>query len=118
MKKEEPKLPAGAVGRIPPVAHPPCPAPRVSEYSPELLRRGKALSPWLGVSEAADYLGLSAAALNVMRRKGEGPRFYQPSGPSGKVFYKKDDLDAWITTDKEAFDEIKFGKEKKPETQD
>ena len=43
---------------------------------------------------ASAYTGLSAKSLAIMRSRGEGPPFHK----LGRyVFYKKADLDAWIS---------------------
>lgn len=41
---------------------------------------------------AAAYVGLSEKTLAMMRCAGNGPQFVK----RGRVFYFKDDLDAWI----------------------
>jgi Helix-turn-helix domain len=46
----------------------------------------------LDAKSAAAYLGLSEKTLAMMRCQGRGPRFVK----RGRVFYFKDDLDAWI----------------------
>jgi len=40
------------------------------------------------------YVGLSVKTLAQLRYQGKGPRFVKPTG--GRVFYYKEDLDAWI----------------------
>lgn len=47
----------------------------------------------LTTSEAAEYLRSSVITLEQWRQKGEGPPFYKPKG---KIYYLKEDLDAWI----------------------
>lgn len=46
----------------------------------------------LDAKSASAYVGLSQKTLAQMRSQGRGPRFVK----RGKVFYFKDDLDAWI----------------------
>lgn len=43
--------------------------------------------------EAAEYLRYSVASLQLWRKQGNSPKFFQVNR---KVFYYKDDLDAWI----------------------
>ncbi len=50
----------------------------------------------MGVADAATYLGLSTSYMAQLRSKGDGPKYIQPAGPAGKVFYYKDDLDEWL----------------------
>ena len=46
----------------------------------------------LDVKNAARYLGLKEKTLAMMRGSGTGPRFIK----RGRVFYYKEDLDAWL----------------------
>lgn len=46
----------------------------------------------MDVKSASAYSGYSTKSLANMRSKGEGCPFYK----SGKVFYKKADMDAWM----------------------
>ena len=46
----------------------------------------------LDVPNAAAYLGLSAKTLAMRRCDGTGPKYIK----RGRIFYFKDDLDAWI----------------------
>jgi hypothetical protein len=46
----------------------------------------------LDTKNAASYLGLKEKTLAMMRGKGNGPRFIK----RGRIFYFKDDLDAWL----------------------
>lgn len=41
---------------------------------------------------AANYLGLKEKTLAMMRGNGTGPRFIK----RGRIFYFRDDLDAWL----------------------
>ena len=43
---------------------------------------------------AAEYLGFSEKTLAQYRSRGTGPRFVK----RGRIFYFKEDLDAWINT--------------------
>jgi len=45
------------------------------------------------VADAARYIGLSQSTLDTMRSKGRGPRYLRIGG---RVYYRKDDLDAYI----------------------
>ena len=47
----------------------------------------------LNTKDAADYIGFSSGTLEIWRQKAKGPKFHKVSG---KVFYKKNDLDKWI----------------------
>lgn len=49
----------------------------------------------LDAKNAAAYLGLSSKTLATMRVNGRGPRFIK----RGRIFYFRDDLDAWINAD-------------------
>ena len=44
---------------------------------------------------AASYLGLKEKTLAMMRGSGTGPKFIK----RGKIFYFKEDLDAWINAE-------------------
>ncbi len=46
----------------------------------------------LDTTNAALYLGLKEKTLAMMRGNGTGPQFIK----RGRIFYFKDDLDAWI----------------------
>jgi len=48
---------------------------------------------WLNPAQAAEYLNISQATLALWRSKGIGPKY---SKPSQKIYYFKDDLDAYI----------------------
>ena len=47
-------------------------------------------------AEAAEFLGISLEYLHQLRHREKGPRCFQPSGPGGKVYYYREDLDAWL----------------------
>ena len=61
-----------------------------------MTNRPKEQSPLMTVNEAADYLRLSIPTLNRYRVSGGGP-VYQKIGPK-RVFYDRQDLDAWRTS--------------------
>jgi Helix-turn-helix domain len=46
----------------------------------------------MDTANAAEYLGLSQKTLAMMRCQGTGPKYIK----RGRIFYFKDDLDAWI----------------------
>nr|WP_106976948.1 helix-turn-helix domain-containing protein [Streptomyces sp. NRRL S-920] len=50
---------------------------------------------FLGVKEAAVYLGLSPRTLYVWRHRRQGPPSFR-MGARGRVMYRIDALDAWI----------------------
>ncbi len=47
----------------------------------------------MDVDNAALYLGKATKTLAMMRSQGRGPRFIK----RGKIYYRKDDLDEWIS---------------------
>lgn len=49
----------------------------------------------LDTKNAALYLGLKEKTLAMMRGSGNGPKFIK----RGRVFYFKEDLDAWLNAD-------------------
>lgn len=49
----------------------------------------------LDTKNAARYLGLKESTLAMMRWKRNGPRFIK----RGRIFYFKEDLDAWLAGD-------------------
>ncbi|CCQ90390.1 hypothetical protein NITGR_280106 [Nitrospina gracilis 3/211] len=46
----------------------------------------------MDTTNASEYLGLSQKTLAMMRCQGTGPTYIK----RGRVFYYKDDLDAWL----------------------
>ena len=50
----------------------------------------------MDVKNAAAYTGLSEKTLAMMRCEGTGPQFIK----RGRVFYFKEDLDAWLQADR------------------
>lgn len=50
----------------------------------------------LTTKEAAYYLDISPAYLNLLRTKGCAPSFIQPAGKWGKILFPIDMLDAWV----------------------
>lgn len=51
----------------------------------------------LTTEEAAEYLKVAVITLEQWRKSEDGPPFYKPKG---KVYYLRDELDAWIKGDK------------------
>lgn len=58
----------------------------------ELVARVEHSSPWLTVSAAGAYLGISEDALRALIQRKE-IRFYKPNG---RLFIDRKDLDTWI----------------------
>ncbi|WP_438290966.1 helix-turn-helix transcriptional regulator [Streptomyces sp. HUAS TT7] len=56
---------------------------------------------FLGVQEAAAYLGLSPCTLYVWRHRRQGPPSFR-LGARGRVTYRLDALDAWIREQEQA----------------
>ncbi|MFD9406985.1 helix-turn-helix transcriptional regulator [Streptomyces sp. NPDC059989] len=56
---------------------------------------------FLGVAEAAAYLGLSPRTLYVWRHRRQGPPSFR-LGPRGRVTYRIDAIDAWIREQEQA----------------
>jgi hypothetical protein len=50
----------------------------------------------LDTKNAATYAGYSEKTLAMLRCSGKGPRFIK----RGRVFYYKDDLDAWMSAER------------------
>ena len=50
-------------------------------------------TPTLTEADAAKYVGFTAAALRVWRRRGRGPAYVRASR---SIRYRQDDLDAWL----------------------
>jgi predicted DNA-binding transcriptional regulator AlpA len=50
--------------------------------------------PVLDTEEAAYFLHMTPATLRFWRHKGTGPKYFQLGGR--KVYYKQDDLMAWV----------------------
>jgi hypothetical protein len=48
----------------------------------------------MDAKNASLYTGLAVKTLAQLRYQGKGPRFVKPTG--GKVFYYREDLDAWL----------------------
>ena len=48
--------------------------------------------PLWTTKQLADYLGISAAAVRMMRSRGKGPRFIH----GGRVKYRPEDVRAWL----------------------
>lgn len=56
---------------------------------------------FLGVKEAAVYLGISPRTLYVWRHRRQGPPSFR-MGARGRVTYRLDALDAWIREQEQA----------------
>lgn len=54
----------------------------------------QALKRWFTTRRAAKHIDKSEATLKTWRSRGIGPPFYKPMG--GLVYYRVEDLDAWI----------------------
>jgi Helix-turn-helix domain len=56
------------------------------------------LEELLSTREAAAILSLAEVTLKLWRRRGVGPRFvrYNSTGPKGRIFYLRPDLEAFI----------------------
>lgn len=54
---------------------------------------------WLSPAQVAERIpGLTVANLQELRKKGTGPAYFKPTGPTGKVIvYSEADVDAWVT---------------------
>jgi transposase-like protein len=50
---------------------------------------------FLSTAELAARWGVSAQTLRNWRAAGQGPPFFQPTGPGGKTLYKLLDVEAW-----------------------
>lgn len=45
---------------------------------------------------AAEYLGTTENALAVRRKRGTGPVYLKAAGGK-RIFYRREDIDAWLT---------------------
>ncbi len=61
----------------------------------EIVDRPVPDTGYLRTPEAAKYLGVSVSWLEQLRCFGKGPKYFKPSGGKA-VFYRKDDLAAWV----------------------
>lgn len=68
-------------------------AARIETISVKMYPDGR-----MNARNAALYLGLEEKTLAMKRSDGTGPRFIK----RGRIFYFKDDLDAWINEAKKA----------------
>lgn len=59
------------------------------------LRSGEVQRRYLTTKEAATYLGRAEQTLVNWRWLKQGPPYHRV-GPQGKVFYAREDLDAWL----------------------
>lgn len=60
---------------------------QITEITVEVLPDGR-----MDTRNAAAYLGLAVKTLTMMRCYGTGPKFVK----RGRVFYYREDLDAWL----------------------
>lgn len=56
---------------------------------------------FLNVQNAAAYMGISENTLYVWRHRRQGPPSFR-MGPGGRVMYRRDLLDAWLTEQQQA----------------
>lgn len=73
---------------------------RKSQSLQQLTRNSQAehtniASDFWTIGQAAQYLRLSERTMFRMKAEGSGPRWFKISG---RAFYRKADLDAWITS--------------------
>ncbi|WP_370415666.1 helix-turn-helix transcriptional regulator [Streptomyces fradiae] len=73
-------------------------APQIDSADGDAHSIGRA---FLGVKEAAVYLGISPRTLYVWRHRRQGPPSFR-LGARGRVTYRLDALDAWIREQEEA----------------
>lgn len=57
------------------------------------------MTPYLTTTEAAAVLRMSKRTLESMRVSGNGPPYYQRV-QGGRVFYDRQELDAWMAAQK------------------
>ncbi|MER6843524.1 helix-turn-helix domain-containing protein [Streptomyces platensis] len=55
----------------------------------------------MNVQNAARYMGISVNTLYVWRHRRQGPPSFR-MGPGGRVMYRRDLLDAWLTEQQNA----------------
>ena len=63
--------------------------------------QGAVRTAFLTVKDAADYLGLSPHTLYVWRHRRQGPPSFR-MGPRGRVMYRLEALDAWVSEQEQA----------------
>ncbi|MGW5200394.1 helix-turn-helix domain-containing protein [Streptomyces spiralis] len=56
---------------------------------------------FLNVQNAARYMGISVNTLYVWRHRRQGPPSFR-MGPGGRVMYRRDLLDAWLSEQEQA----------------
>ncbi|MBC2902102.1 helix-turn-helix transcriptional regulator [Streptomyces cupreus] len=56
---------------------------------------------FLNVQNAAQYMGISVNTLYVWRHRRQGPPSFR-MGPGGRVMYRRDLLDAWLSEQQQA----------------
>ncbi|NEA72613.1 helix-turn-helix domain-containing protein [Streptomyces sp. So13.3] len=64
-------------------------------------RNSKVEAAFFNVEDAATYLGISTNTLYVWRHRRQGPPSFR-MGPGGRVMYRRDLLDTWLTEQQEA----------------
>ncbi|MEV0990633.1 helix-turn-helix domain-containing protein [Streptomyces sp. NPDC049949] len=78
------------------------PVDPVSSVSAAEFRHRPPISrAFLGVQDAAEYLGISPKTLYVWRHRRQGPPSFR-MGARGRVTYRIDALDAWIREQEQA----------------
>lgn len=68
------------------------------------MNSNRTKSPYLTVSEAAEYLRVCDSQLRHWQRRGHGPRYHQPGGPGTKILYLEADLREWVEGESSARD--------------
>lgn len=51
---------------------------------------------WMSPAEAAAHIGTTVQYLCKLRWHGGALPYYQPTGPGGKILYRRDEVDEWI----------------------
>jgi len=51
---------------------------------------------FLTTGQLAELLGLAPQSLRAWRLRGEGPDYAKLGGRSGRVLYRRSDVDAWL----------------------
>jgi predicted DNA-binding transcriptional regulator AlpA len=54
------------------------------------------IAPLIPTAEAAEMLGLQPQTLRKWRVKGVGPPYVRFGGPSGRVAYRRSEIEAWL----------------------
>ncbi|MFF0728392.1 helix-turn-helix transcriptional regulator [Streptomyces sp. NPDC004134] len=71
------------------------------EHSSMSARTDPLRAAFLNVNEAATYLGLSPQTLYAWRHRRQGPPSFR-MGRRGRVMYRRESLDAWISAQEQA----------------